>query len=107
MLEVVNKTPVKDAFHFDRIRDGLHKAGRYILRFELTPALPSHPCQVAKLALEVLAGPATQIVLGVRPSHLVHCERAWKAPSVQCSAERAGPCRQVARQLQRSCKAAH
>ena len=66
MVEVVNKTPVKDAFHFTPITGGLFAAGSYALRFLLSPALPTHPQQSVEMTLSVTAGPASQIVLAVR-----------------------------------------
>ena len=65
LLEVVNKTPNKDAFHFAKIADGLHKAGQYMLQFLLLPALPLQPPQTAQLSLTVVPGPAATICLSV------------------------------------------
>ena len=67
MLEVVNKTPVRDAFHFVPLCDGLHAAGCYTLRFVLSPALPTHAAQSTELTFSVAAGGPAQIVLKASP----------------------------------------
>ena len=52
-----NKTPVKDAFQFARISDGLHRAGSYALEFVMSPTPPGQQQLHAVVKLAVAPGP--------------------------------------------------
>lgn len=54
---VENRTPVKEAFAFTRISDGLQRAGQYVLEFVATPAPGGQPPLRAAVQLVVAPGP--------------------------------------------------
>ncbi len=55
MLEVVNRTPLRDAFSFARVENGLRAAGAYRLEYEMAPAVPG--CAPLSLAVELHVAP--------------------------------------------------
>ena len=65
VLETENATPVKDAFVFSPICDGLNRAGEYRMEYTLTPALPQHAPLKAALNFMVGPAPATSLVMQV------------------------------------------
>lgn len=56
VLEVENKTPLRDAFQFARLADGLRAAGRYVLEYELGPAAKPEVRFMGKLSGRVASG---------------------------------------------------
>lgn len=57
LLELENKTPVKDTFQFARITDGLQCSGRYALEFVAAPAAAGQLPLRALVQLAVVPGP--------------------------------------------------
>lgn len=57
LLTVENRTPVKDAFQFARITDGLQRAGSYALEYTAVPAVPGKPPLRLVVRLAVAPGP--------------------------------------------------
>lgn len=59
VLEVVNRTPLRDAFSFACVENGLRAAGAYRLEYEMAPAVPG--CAPLALAVELLVAPGAAV----------------------------------------------
>lgn len=66
MLEVENATPVRDAYLFSAVQDGLNVAGEYRLQYSAGPVPPGQPPITAGLTFIVSPGVATSTALEVR-----------------------------------------
>ncbi len=64
VLEVENKTPLRDSFKFARLMDGICIAGSYVLQYEMQPCLPGGPLTL-EVQLTVAPGPAAQVLIQV------------------------------------------
>ncbi len=73
IIEVHNHTPNKDCFRFERIENGLKKAGSYRLDYELQPCLPGKGPLTISTQLIVSSGPLAcfdlQVTLAWRRLH--------------------------------------
>lgn len=87
VLEVVNRTPLGDAFAFARVENGLARAGAYRLEYEMAPAVPG--CAPLSLAVQlaVAPGPAAGFEIQARLELWRTCIR------VLCSSADARRCR--------------
>ena len=66
VLEVENRTPSRDGlFRFSKVSDGLKRAGRYELEYELLPRLPGGPEESSRIAarvpVDIAPGPAASL----------------------------------------------
>jgi hypothetical protein len=64
VLEVENKTPLRDSFKFARLMDGMCIAGGYVLQYEMQPCLPGGPLTL-EVQLTVAPGPTAQVLIQV------------------------------------------
>ena len=61
VVEVLNRTPNKDAFCFERIDNGLRRAGAYRLEYVMLPDLPGRGPLTLTTEITVVPGPLAQI----------------------------------------------
>ena len=71
VVEVLNRTPNRDAFCFERIDNGLRRAGAYRLEYVMLPDLPGSGPLTITTEINVVPGPLAQIHLQVlqNPEH--------------------------------------
>jgi len=65
ILEVSNRTPVKEAYQFASIQEGLHTSGVYVLQYEMQPSLPGQPPLASCTRLTVGTGQPVSFELQV------------------------------------------
>lgn len=63
VLTAENKTPISDAFQFQRVADGLVRAGAYRLEYAVLPQLPGGAQLRAAVGIIVVPGPAASCEL--------------------------------------------
>ena len=61
VVEVLNRTPNKDAFCFERIDNGLRRAGAYRLEYVMLPDLPGRGPLTLTTEITVAPGPLAQL----------------------------------------------
>lgn len=61
VVEVLNRTPNKDAFCFERIDNGLRRAGAYRLEYVMLPDLPGKGPLTLTTEITVAPGPLAQL----------------------------------------------
>ena len=66
VFEASSHVPVKEAFHFERITEGLKRSGCYLLQHTLQPAIPDAGSLTLDTLLEVQPGTAASFGLQVR-----------------------------------------
>uniref|UniRef100_A0A1D2ABE5 SMCHD1 ribosomal S5 domain-containing protein n=1 Tax=Auxenochlorella protothecoides TaxID=3075 RepID=A0A1D2ABE5_AUXPR len=66
VLQVENHSPVKDAYYFSRLANGLTLAGQYVLEYTVSPCAPGGPQGPPVLQIHVAVSPGapTQLCLG-------------------------------------------
>ena len=65
VFEASSHVPVKEAFHFERITEGLKRSGCYLLQYTLQPAIPEAGSLTLDMLLEVQPGTAASFGLQV------------------------------------------
>ena len=74
IVEIANRTPVKDSFQFGSIAEGLHVRGTYVLQYEVQPSLPGLPALTHCTTVLVAAGQPISLELQV------HTLGGWLRP---------------------------
>lgn len=65
VFSVENRSPVKDAFHFQRLAHALNAAGRYVLQYAVSPPVPGAPGPLSlDIAILVSPGAPARLRLG-------------------------------------------
>ena len=72
-MEFTNQTPHTNGFRFERIENGLKKAGRYRLEFTMLPKLPGKGPLTISTELLVTPGPLARLDIQVN-------SLAWQCP---------------------------
>ena len=65
LVELANRAPVKDDFHFASIEEGLTVRGTYVLQYEVQPCLPGLPALTSCTIVTVAAGQPISLELQV------------------------------------------
>ena len=65
VFEASSHVPVKEAFQFERITEGLKRSGCYLLQYTLQPAIPEAGSLTLDMLLEVQPGTAASFGLQV------------------------------------------